>query len=191
MINASPSRSVVLVRASGGLGDFFKKNSNDQEAAQKALQDAFKGKKDPWALDEERSRKRSAGSNDSGGNGGFGGGSGGGGGGGFGGFSFNEWGDGFMKWLKGTLKAVAAALCFFGFIIAFTFWEPLLRLMTTIVRAMLRLDARKGQVAETTSATTADLTNTGELGNVEEAVISQWAGDEHPDIGVSDDDDEE
>ena len=95
-----------------------------------------------------------------------------------------------MKWVKGTLKAIAAALCFFGFILAFTFWEPLLRLMTTIVRTVLRLDARKAQVAETTTSASADLTNKGELGNVEEAVISQWAGEEHPDVGVSDEDEE-
>lgn len=174
------NRSKVSTQASGGIGDFFKKNSNDQEAAQKALQDAFKDKKDPWALDEERARKK-------GGNGGGGGGRGGGGGFG-GGFSFNDWGDGFMKWIKGTLKAIAAALCFFGFILAFTFWEPLLRFMTTIVRTVLRLDVRKAQVAETATAADADLTNKGELGHVEEAVISQWAGDEHPDVGISDDD---
>lgn len=154
-----------------------------QDAAQKALQDAFKGKKDPWALDEERARKRG------GGNGGGGNGGGGGGGSG-GGFSFNDFGDNFMKWLKGTLKAIAAALCFFGFIIAFTFWEPLLKFMTMLVRTILRLDARKAQVTET-APVAADLTNQGELGNVEEAVMSQWAGEDHPDVGVSEDEDDE
>lgn len=174
------NRNGTMCRASGGMGDFFNRKNNDQEAAQKALQDAFKGKKDPWALDEERARKRG------GGNGGGGGGGGGGNGGG--GFSFDAWGDGFMRWLKGTFKALAAALCFFGFIIAFTFWEPLLQLVTSIVRTILRLDARKEQVAATPVATP-DLASQEELGNVEEAVINQWAGQEHPDVGISEDED--
>lgn len=174
------SRNGTMCRASGGMGDFFNRKKNDQEAAQKALQDAFKDKKDPWALDEERARKRG------GGNGG--GGNGGGGGRGGGGFSFDAWGDGFMRWLKGTFKALAAALCFFAFIIAFTFWGPLLQLATSIVRAILRLDARKEQVAATPAAAP-DLTSQEELGNVEEAVINQWAGQEHPDVGISEDED--
>ncbi len=94
-----------------------------------------------------------------------------------------------MRWLRNFMKAVAAAGAFFGVIIAFTFWEPLLKLVATIFRTVLRLDARNPKCCPT--AVQADLGNKNELGDVEEAVIGQWAGDEHPDVGVSDDDDDE
>jgi hypothetical protein len=155
-----------------------------QEAAKKALQDAFKGKKDPFALDEEREKRRR------GGGGGGGGGGQGGGGGGFGGgnMDFNEWGDKFLKWLKATLKAIGAALGFFTFIGMFYFWEPLLKFTVMLVRTVLRLDARKSQVSSGPQVTP-DFSSKEELGNVEEAVISQWGGNE--DVGFSDQEQEE
>jgi hypothetical protein len=168
------------------MGDFFKNNKNDQEAAQKALQDAFKDKKDPWALDEERAKKRGGGGGGGSGNGGSGG---NGGNGGSNNFNFGDWGDGFLKWLRNFLKAFAAAAAFFGFIIAFTFWEPLIKLVVLVFRTVLRLDSRSGQVEATDAQ--ADLGNTNELGNVEEAVIGQWAGEDHPDVGASEEDDDE
>ena len=39
-----------------------------------------------------------------------------------------------MKWLKATLRGLAAAVIFLGFIGMFYFWEPLLRLITLVVR---------------------------------------------------------
>ena len=167
----------------------FFKGKGDDEAAKEALRQAFEGKKDPWKLDEEREKKRGGGGDggDGGDGGGGGGGNGGGGRGGFGGgFDPSDFGNGLMRWLRNFMKAVAAAGAFFGVIIAFTFWEPLLKLVATIFRTVLRLDARNPkQVAAT--AVQADLGNKNELGNVEEAVIGQWAGDDHPDVGISDD----
>ncbi len=166
----------------------FFKGKGDDEAAKEALRQAFEGKKDPWKLDEERAKKRGGGGD--GGDGGSGGGGGGGGRGGFGGgFDPSDFGDSLMRWLRNFMKAVAAAGAFFGVIIAFTFWEPLLKLVATIFRTILRLDARNPKQVETT-AVQADLGNKNELGDVEEAVIGQWAGDDHPDVGASDDDDE-
>lgn len=84
-----------------------------QDAARKALQDALKGKKDPFAAAEERALKRSGGSG--GGKGGSGGGSdkgggGGGDGGGFGGgFDFSGWGDAFRKGAGSLFQTVSRA----------------------------------------------------------------------------------
>jgi len=99
---------------------------------------------------------------------------------------FNEWGDKFLKWIKATLKAIAAALGFFAFIGTFYFWEPLLKFTVMLVRKVLRLDAHKSQVS---SQVKPDFSSKEELGNVEEAVISQWGGNE--DVGFSDQEQEE
>lgn len=98
-----------------------------QDAARKALQEAFQGKKDPFAAEEERRRK------EGGGGGGGGGGKGGGGGGSGGGFNFGDFSDGFKKWLSNTARAIAAAALFLGFILLFTLWKPLLDLVSKIV----------------------------------------------------------
>lgn len=170
-----------------GVARAFFKGKGDDEAAKEALRQAFEGKKDPWKLDEERAKKRGGGGGD--GNGGGGGGGGNGGSGGFGGFDPSDFGKNFLNWLRNFMKAVAAGGAFFGIILAFTFWEPLLKFVAVIFRTVLRLDARNPkQVAA--SAVQADLGNKNELGNVEEAVIGQWAGDDHPDVGISEDDDE-
>ncbi|KAG7672407.1 hypothetical protein Ndes2526B_g09081 [Nannochloris sp. 'desiccata'] len=175
----SRSRGLVVVRAeSGGLGNFFKKDGNKQDAARKALQEAFAGKKDPFAAEEERRRKEGGGGN----------GGGGGGGGGFGGgFNFGDFSDGFKKWLKNTLSALAAALCFFGFIALFLLWKPVLEVLNTIVRTVLRLDGNPRVQMAAGSAATPDFNKKDGLGNVEEAVMSKWAGE---DVAGSSDDEE-
>jgi len=55
------------------------------------------------------------------------------------------------------------------------------------VRIILRLDANRAQVAPSPQLT-ADLNNQEDLGDVEEAVISKWAGE---DVGLSDDEDDD
>ena len=66
-------------------------------------------------------------------------------------------------------------------------WEPLHRPSTTNFRTMVRLDARNNPTQVTASDAQPNLANKNELGDVEEAVIGQWAGE---DVGASDDDDE-
>lgn len=145
-----------------------------QDAARKALQDAFAGKTDPFAVDEKRRKERGGGGN-------------GGGGGGGGGFNFQEWSDGFGKWIKNTLRGIAATLAFFAFISVFYLWKPLLDLVSVVVRKVLRLDNSRMQVASGTAATP-DLSKKEHLGNVEEAVINKWAGE---DVGGEEDEDED
>ena len=141
-----------------------------QDAARKALQEAFAGTKDPFALDEERRKKR--------GGGGDGNGGGGGGGGSGGGFNFGEFSDGFKKWLKDTLRAIASVVAFFTFIALFYLWKPLLELSTKVVRIVLRLDGNRAQVAAGPAAQV-DLSKKEGLGNVEESMISKYgAGDD-------------
>lgn len=101
-----------------------------QDEARRALQDIFKDKVDPFALDEARLQKQLK---KSGGDGGSGGGGRGGGGGGAGGFNFGEWSDRFRRWLKTTLRAVAATLLFVGAICMFYLWTPLIALLTKCV----------------------------------------------------------
>lgn len=180
-ISRRTATTTTVVRAWPGKG-------NKDEAAKEALRQAFEGKKDPWKLDEERAKKRGGDGGDGGGRGGSGGG-GGGGGGGFGGFDPSDFGGKFLRWLRNVAKAVAAAGAFFGVILAFTFWEPLLRLIATIFRTVLRLDARNpAQVAA--SEVKPNLANKNELGDVEEAVIGQW-GEDHQDVGSDDDEEDE
>lgn len=179
-IGTSSGRAIVAARAWPGKG-------NNDEAAKEALRQAFEGKKDPWKLDEERAKKRGGGGGDGDGGSGGGGGGGGGGWGGFGGFDPSDFGDQFLRWLRKFAQAVAAAGAFFGVILAFSFWEPLLKLIATIFRTVLRLDARGNPTQVTASDAQPNLANKNELGDVEEAVIGQWAGE---DVGASDEDDE-
>ena len=55
------------------------------------------------------------------------------------------------------------------------------------IRKILRLDSGRGAVATAPQATP-DFSSKGELGNVEEAVMSTWAGE---DIGMSEDEPED
>lgn len=155
-----------------------------QDAARKALQEAFAGKKDPFALDEERRKKRGGG--DGGGNGGGGG---GGGGGGFN-FNFGEFSDGFKKWWGNTLRAVAAVVFFFGFICLFYLWRPLLDLITKVVRFALRLDGNPRAQLAAGPAAQADLSKKDGLGNVEESIISKYGGDDDGESEEETDDEE-
>lgn len=125
-----------------------------QDAARKALQDAFKGKKDPFAAEEERRKKQGG---DGGGGGGSGG--GGGGGGGFGGgFNFGDFSDGFKKWFLNTLRALAATLLFLGFILLFTLWKPLLDLLTKLVSITGHPHASHSQVSSLSHTAIATVT---------------------------------
>ena len=146
-----------------------------QDAARKALQDAFQGKKDPFAAEEARRLKAEK---ERGGDGGGGGSGGGGGGGGFGGFNFGEWSDGFRKWLRNTFRAIASALLFLGFISLFYLWRPAIDLLTLIVRTVLRLDGNPRAQLAAGPAAQPDFTKKDGLGNVEEAVMSKWGGEE-------------
>lgn len=155
----------------------FGKDNDKQDAARKALQDALKGKKDPFAAAEERALKRSGGSG--GGKGGSGGGSdkgggGGGDGGGFGGgFDFSGWGDAFRKGAGSLFQTVGTILLFGAALGALTLWKPLITLVTTMVRMTLRLDANPRGHKQPTAQV--DLSKTDGLGNVEEAVIGKYA----------------
>lgn len=102
-----------------------------QDAARQALSSIFAGKKDPWAADEERARKKQGSGGGSGGKGGSGGGRGGNGG--FGGFNFSEWGDSFRKGATSFFQTVATILLFAAALGALALWKPLLSLVTTLV----------------------------------------------------------
>lgn len=206
------SRGLPKIRAeSGGLGDFFKRDDSkqvcirrntlqihnticrfdhlitttftlqQQDAARKALQDAFKGAKDPFAAEEKRRKER----------GGGGGGGDGGSGGGFGGFDFNDFGENFKKWLSSTMRAIAAAILFIGAISLFYLWQPLLTLLTKIVRVVLRLDGNPRAQMAAGPAATPDFTRTEGLGNVESSIISKYGGDADMGADEDEDDDEE
>lgn len=112
-----------------------------QDAARKALQDAFTGKKDPFAAAEERAKKRGEG-------GGAGGGSGGGGGGGSGGgFNFSEWGDSFRKGASSFFKTVATIFLFAATLFVLTLWKPLLDFLTALVGSPALVPACAGLYA--------------------------------------------
>ena len=166
---------------SGGLGDLFKRNNSKQDAAKKALQDAFSGKKDPFALDEER-RKRQGG----GGNRGSGGGGGGGDG---GGFNFGDFSDGFRKWLRSTLRALAATFLFLAAILTMYLWKPMLEFLTTVIRVLLRLDGNPRAQMSAQQLATPDFSKADGLGNVEESVIAKWGADANDAIEDDDEDD--
>ena len=140
-----------------------------QDAARKALQEAFAGKKDPFAAAEERARKRGGGGSDGGGGGGGSGGGGGGSGGG-GGFNFSEWGDSFRKSAIGFLQTLATILLFVAALGALALWKPLLTLLSTLVRLLLRLDGPRPARPQTAPGSTAS--------SVEAAVIGKYAADE-------------
>lgn len=89
---------------------------------------------------------------DTGGAGGKGGGLGGfgrGGGGGFGGFSgdFSSFGDGARRFFKGIASTAGALLMFVAVIAVFSLWQPMLSFVVSVVRMVLRLDARGAQRA--------------------------------------------
>lgn len=86
---------------------------------------------------------------DGGKKGGFGGFGRGGGGGGFGGFSggFSGFGDGARRFFKGITSTAGALLMFVAVIAVFSLWQPTLSFIVSIVRMVLRLDARGAQRA--------------------------------------------
>ncbi len=111
-----------------------------QDAAKKALQEMFEGKKDILAAYDAQP--------DTGGPGGAGGkGRFGGGGGGFGGFSegFSDFGDNARKFFKSLGSTVGALFMFVGVVAVFSLWQPLMGLIVYVVRTALRLDARGAQ----------------------------------------------
>lgn len=112
-----------------------------QDAAKKALQEMFQGKKDILAAYD--AQPDTGGRGGAGGKGGFGG----GGGGGFGGFSggFSDFGDNARKFFKSLGSTVGALLMFVAVIAVFSLWQPLMGLIVYVVRTALRLDARGAQ----------------------------------------------
>lgn len=80
--------------------------------------------------------------------------------------------------MKNTLSALAAALFFFGFIALFLLWKPVLDLLNTVVRTVLRLDGNPRVQMAAGGAAIPDFNKKDGLGNVEEAVMSKWAGED-------------
>lgn len=110
-----------------------------QDAAKKALQDMFSDKKDVLAAFDAPT--------DTGGAGGKGGFRGFGRGGGFGGFGgdFSSFGDGARRFFKGIASTAGALLMFVAVIAVFSLWQPMLAFVVSVVRTVLRLDARGAQ----------------------------------------------
>ncbi|GAB4818278.1 hypothetical protein N2152v2_005324 [Parachlorella kessleri] len=185
--SAQPNRLVVRAEGSGFGGLFGKGGGDKQDAARKALQDAFKGKKDPFAAAEAKAKQR-------GGGGGGGGGKGGGGGGGSGGgFNFQEWGDSFRRGLRSAWKTVGAVLLFGAALFVMTLWRPLLSLAVKALRYVLRLDGNpRVQQAASKQLPQLDLSKTEGLGNVEESIISKYgAAGAAGDAGSEEEEEEE
>jgi hypothetical protein len=71
---------------------------------------------------------------------------------------------------------VAATLLFVGAISMFYLWKPVSSLVVLVVRTALRLDGNPRAQLAAGEAARPDFSKTEGLGNVEEAVMSKWAG---------------
>ncbi|GMH41562.1 hypothetical protein BSKO_09472 [Bryopsis sp. KO-2023] len=125
---------------------FEKKDKKKEDAAKKALEEMFSGKKDVLA------------DFDGGGDDGGDGGPGGEGGGGGGGWSWDEFkgnfgnlGPNLMKWFKSLGKTIGAVLLFFGIFVGMTCIGPISRGAVTFVRLLLRLDKPSEVFADTSA----------------------------------------
>lgn len=175
-----------LIRSDANFGNLFgkKPDPDKEDAARKALLDAFKGKEDPFKSMEQRKKKASSGG---GGDGGGGDGSGGGNN-----FDFNEWGDRFKGGLFSFLKTIGTIIAFIAFISAFYLWKPILKFTIWAIRTALRLDAIP--TAQEASPLTANLSKREGLGDVETSIIGKYGNkgiDVEDAVEDSDDDDDE
>jgi hypothetical protein len=183
-ISAQTTQRRLVIRSDANFGNLFgkKPDPNKEDAARKALLDAFKGKEDPFKSMEQRKKKSSGG-----------GGDGGGGDGGSGNnFDFNEWGDRFKGGLFSFLKTIGTIIAFIAFISAFYLWKPVLKFTIWAMRTALRLDAIP--TAQEASPLTANLSKKEGLGDIETSIIGKYGNkgiDIEDTVEDSDDDDDD
>eukprot|EP01024_Parvocaulis_polyphysoides_P037457 TRINITY_DN33388_c0_g1_i1.p2 TRINITY_DN33388_c0_g1~~TRINITY_DN33388_c0_g1_i1.p2 ORF type:complete len:210 (+),score=30.19 TRINITY_DN33388_c0_g1_i1:135-764(+) len=146
-------------------------SGKDKEgAARKALEEAFKGKRDVLASNDPKlSRFSGGGSGD-----GKGGGSGGGW---FGSFNWNEFGDGAKKSFGGFFRTIGAILLFaFAFgVVAMI--KPTIGFISSVLRNVLRLDGRPQRLQYSNMSQSELFSEEGELGTFEKSVIEKYGAE--------------
>eukprot|EP00884_Botryococcus_braunii_P009747 jgi/Botrbrau1/18774/Bobra.0386s0092.1 len=151
------------------------KDKKKEEAAKKALQDAFQGKGDLLAAYDR-----------DGGDGGKGGKKGGGGGGGGGGGSgggwelpdWRGWGSQMGGGLKKALQTIAAILLFVFVIFSGSLVKPIFGFLSAFIAWGMRLDRGASVRERAVAAATRQLAGTADLGVHERSILAKYGSDD-------------
>ncbi|KFM22727.1 hypothetical protein F751_6758 [Auxenochlorella protothecoides] len=151
--------TIVVVRAdSGGFNPFRRKDGDQQDAAKKALQDAFQGKKNVFKDAEDLAAKRA---------------------------NREEWSGDWRSWLTdarqglvGFIKFVASSTLFVLVLASFALWKPALQSIAKVFRWAFRLDSNpRARLKADEAAPEVDLSKSGdELGASRRGIVGNGMG---------------